>query len=124
MVYILAIDLFTYPIYRLDPDNLGRPWSIGDAHDWAAGLTTMAQKTGLPGWVVGVLVTLNYGWLIYLSMYCMWHMLAFIGCATGLYADDEFPPLMDAPWMAQSQNELWSKRYHQVCMACVQCGVC
>ena len=76
----------------------------------------MAKQTGLPGWVLEVVMTLNYGWLIYISMLCGWHILAFVGTATGLWADDEFPPLMDAPWKAESHNELWGKRYHQVCV--------
>ena len=33
---------------------------------------------------------------------------------SGIWIDEEWPRFMDQPWRADSLNDLWGKRYHQV----------
>jgi len=42
------------------------------------------------------------------------HLFALLGVGSGVWIDEEWPEFMDEPWKADSVNDLWGKRYHQV----------
>jgi hypothetical protein len=41
-------------------------------------------------------------------------MAKVMGVASGIWAKEEWPDLMDRPYLATSMIEFWGKRYHQV----------
>lgn len=111
------MDLVLYPGYMIDPDGLGSPTRLSLAGDASVSLpafcssSTTSYLAGVGCWVwFAVAVALA----VLFAMIGTYHLFAFLGIASGLYVDEEWPPFMDRPSVADSLNDLWGKRYHQV----------
>lgn len=50
----------------------------------------------------------------YFGMSLVWHPAAILAIVSGIWIPEEWPKVMNKPWMSTSLNELWGKRYHQV----------
>ena len=112
-----AMDLVLYPGYMLDSAGVGSPTRLSLAGDYtislpaycASGDASIATALGLWVWFA-----VAVAFAVLFAMQGTYHLFAFLGIASGLYADEEWPAFMDRPWVADSLNDLWGKRYHQV----------
>jgi hypothetical protein len=111
-LHMIMFDLFTAPVYYLDPHGIGEPH--GKGRDYQASLTRIAIKTGVRPGVVKVGLSALLGINVYNGMATTWHIAAIVGIGSGIYTGEEFPKYMNKPWLATSLSEFWSKRYHQV----------
>lgn len=113
VLQITLMDLLLYPGYILDPTGLGSPNTPTTPLD-LVGFCFRPERSiaaGLGLWV-WFAVALGLG-IVCATMGC-YHLFALIGIGSGVYLDEEWPRFMNQPWKAQSLNELWGKRYHQV----------
>jgi hypothetical protein len=111
---LFLFDALTLGIHLLDPTNLGAMEAAVGLKDWDAGIATMSQKTGLPREVMPVLMTAVSTMITYAGVGVGWDQHALMAVGSGLWAPEEWPPVMRAPWKSQSLNELWGRRYHTV----------
>lgn len=49
----------------------------------------------------------------YLSISIIHDTVSSLGIASGIWLPEEWPEIMDRPYLASSLNELWGKRWHQ-----------
>lgn len=82
--------------------------------DWDRGIATISDRSGLPLAIVIPALILLGSVVTYLGMSLVWHPVAMLCIGSGVWVPEEWPKVMDRPWMACSLNELWGKRYHQV----------
>ena len=108
----VLIDVSSYPLYHLDPSNLGNP--LVAYSDWDLGIQTISQSLGVPRWVTIPAVVMSYATTTYLMMSLSCRLASILGIASGMWSAEEFPEMMDRPWVSSSLNELWGRRYHQV----------
>jgi hypothetical protein len=114
--HIVLMDLFIYSIYILDPTGFGSPSLIRENRQQGRGdIVAFCVEVGGDWWLA------LWIWLAFViaaatmvAMMGTYHMLAFLGVGSGIWIDEEWPAFMDAPWKADSLNDLWGKRYHQV----------
>jgi hypothetical protein len=109
IIQITIMDILLYPAYYLDPNGIGSPDNNG------GDLTLFCKEVGGRGWWV------VWGWMGFaiasatlVAMMGTYHMFALVGVASGIWIDEEWPELTDQAWKADSLNDLWGKRYHQV----------
>ncbi|WVF71752.1 hypothetical protein IAT40_006560 [Kwoniella sp. CBS 6097] len=72
------------------------------------------NKYGIPPLLADALNCLNQCMSTYSGMQIIWHGLAFIGIGSGLWIGEEWPKLLDRPWLAESCNDFWGRRWHQI----------
>jgi len=109
--HLLMMDLSTFPAFRIAPHTFGSPEQVGgNFGEWCGDL---ALRTGMPRLWIRMFWTLDLAMITYQGMACIWQMVAFVGVASGIYADEEWSSIMSKPWLSTSLNEFWSIRYHQ-----------
>lgn len=111
---LIIFDGLTLLIHRLDPLNLGRVANPGEMRDWDAGMQTIASKLDVPRFLVPVGFTLVSTIIIWAGVAVGWDQHAFYAVGSGIWSAEEWPAVMDKPWMSTSLNELWGRRYHTV----------
>jgi hypothetical protein len=105
------IDVSTYLPYRWDPKIFGSGYLVkGDLTAW---LNELSGQMGVPAILLRGVHALSMAATIYHGMMTGWHMFATVGCGLGVYLPEEWPMMMDKPWLSTSLNELWGKRFHQ-----------
>ncbi|ORY31802.1 hypothetical protein BCR39DRAFT_525445 [Naematelia encephala] len=110
--YLLIFELGTYIAFRLAPDTIGSPNLVGG--DFAAWCRHLAIGWGVPVWSVWAFWTATLLVLTSSSTPSVYHLLAAVSIALGLYSPEEWPPMIKSPWKSTSINELWGKRHHQL----------
>jgi hypothetical protein len=112
---IVLMDLFIYTAYMLDPTGFGSPFPAQDRRQGRGDVVAFCAETAGTWW------WFLWGWMAFViaagtmvAMMGTYHMLAVVGVGSGIWIDEEWPPFMDAPWKADSLNDLWGHRYHQV----------
>lgn len=110
--YLMLYDLLFRFIVVLAPDSFGHPSRTGG--DFPAWVATLAPEWGISWWITWA----GLGWVfmggIMLALHGQYHLVATLFLALGYNADEEWPAPIRRPWMADSLNDLWGKRYHQV----------
>jgi hypothetical protein len=109
--HLLCLDLSTYPAFRLAPNTFGSAFHVGG--DFSQWCTDLAASSGIPRPFVWDFWMLILAMNTYQGMACIWHVVALVGVGSGAYLDEEWPKMMDKPWLSTSLNELWGRRYHQ-----------
>ena len=75
--------------------------------------SVLAKKSLEPSLLVRVYLAAILGAGFYLMISIAHHAVACIGVLSGVWLPEEWPDIMDRPWLADSVNDLWGKRYHQ-----------
>jgi hypothetical protein len=94
LTWMLAVDIITFPTNILI-----------SPHDPNFGV-----KTPLGRMLWGVL---------YLAKTCggeigAWHLHAVLGLSSGMTRPEDWPRMMNKPWMADSVNDFWGRRWHNL----------
>lgn len=107
--HLTLLDIILYPAYFLDPTGVGSPYPAGGGD-----LRAFCGRYGSFEWIV-------WGWMIFaagaglcVATMGTYHLCAMVGVGSGIWIDEEFPRFMDQPWRADSLNDLWGRRYHQL----------
>jgi hypothetical protein len=108
----LIIDICSYPLYHFDPHNLGNPFAT--SADWDKGIQTISATSGLPGWIIVPALSVSNAVEVYVGLLLVWRGVAVAALASGLWTPEEWPEIMDRPYVSSSMNEFWGRRYHQV----------
>lgn len=109
--HFTLLDIILHPAYILDPTGVGSPYPGGGGD-----LGKFCARYGGGGkeWVVWVWMILAAGVGMCVATMGTYHLFALFFVGSGIWIDEEFPRFMDQPWRADSLNDLWGKRYHQV----------
>lgn len=110
--HLIALDLVTYAPYYLEPNGIGAFRRVGG--DYHLAIDKAALVFGLPKSVVQMGSAVILIRAIYDGILVAWHVNAFLGIGSGVWLPEEWPALMDRPWLASSVSEFWGKRYHKV----------
>lgn len=110
--YLVIYDLLFRSVVVISPDTFGHPSRRGgDFPSWVAELS---EEWGLPWWVIWA----GLGWVfmvgIMVALHGQYHLTAAAFIGLGYNTDEEWPKPMGRPWLADSLNDLWGHRYHQV----------
>jgi len=110
--HVTLMDLILYPAYLLDPTGLASPHPGGGGD-----IMAFCEQHGYERywWLVWAWLAFAVGAGTGVATMGTYHMFALIGVGSGIWIDEEWPRFMDQPWRADSLNDLWGKRYHQVC---------
>ena len=68
---------------------------------------------GIPILLTRTWVSVSFLMFLHSGMAIFWHSQVVLGLITGLWNGEEFPKLMNKPFLSTSISELWGKRYHQ-----------
>lgn len=116
MLHIGLMDLVLYPIHHLDPYGLGSAEPPQKPNDLVG--FCVERAGGGYAWVIWWLAfAVALGVAMVFAMIGTYHLFAFLGIASGLYLDEEWPAFTDSPFVSDSLNDLWGKRYHQVSLS-------
>lgn len=111
-VYLVLYDLLFRSVVVISPDTFGHPSRTGG--DFPLFVKELSEGCRLPWFVVWA----GLGWVfmagIMLALHGQYHLTAAISVGVGYNTDEEWPRPMDKPWLADSLNNLWGQRYHQV----------
>ncbi|ORY35824.1 hypothetical protein BCR39DRAFT_35392 [Naematelia encephala] len=110
-VHFLIYDMTTLPLALLAPDGVGD--TFGGGGDYELFLGEMRHKYGVPELLSRMIWTLELGFTVYNGMAVMYHGFAMFSIGSGVWCGEEWPKLMDKPWLSTSLSELWGKRWHQ-----------
>jgi hypothetical protein len=109
--HLTLLDIILYPAYFLDPTGVGSPYPGGGGD-----LSTFCGSYGSFGWIVWAWMIFAAGAGLCVATMGTYHLCALAGVGSGIWIDEEFPRFMDQPWRADSLNDLWGRRYHQVAL--------
>lgn len=120
---LFIFDTLTLGLHLLDPGNLGAIRSFGGPRrDWNTSMETIAWKTGVPRVIVPWAVTLQFIVVTCAGVALGHDQYTFLAVGSGIWADEEWPAVMNKPWMSTSLNELWGHKYHTVSTTRLQSG--
>lgn len=128
MFHITLMDIILYPAFSLDPHGLGSPFPSpsspnyleNDVVEFCFGKEGRGGVGGLGLWIW---FAFALGASTMVAMQGTYHLFALLGVGSGIYLDEEWPRFMDRPWKADSLNDLWGKRYHQVSTRYLICSL-
>jgi hypothetical protein len=106
--HALLLDAFTLPICILFPP------SFPTRAAFRAHCSTLGLEWKLPYPVVIMLCAGLYGGTVYNGIMAGWCAAKAFGVGSAIWLEEEWPLLMDRPYLSTSLNEMWGKRYHQV----------
>lgn len=111
-VHLLLVDLFTLPTL-LFHHGLYRPDRSRDFDQWVIRFST-ASGLPIPIAVIKLGLMGCYAGTVFCGLQCGWEVLKVLGVGSGLWAEEEWPAIMDRPQWSSSMIDLWGRRYHQV----------
>ena len=98
MVHFILLDISTFiPYFLISPDSPTLGVSV-----------TLARLL----WAVPYMLLAWNGECLF------WHGFAILGIGSGLYGGDEWSRIMDKPWRAESVNDFWGRRWHNLMTVC------
>lgn len=110
-IYSILVDFFTLWLPLFKGHGLYLP---DGTRDFSRFCIILSEKYGIP------LLMVRAGWMICYTgtvlcgMQGGWEILRGLGVESGIWIEEEWPDLMDRPYLSTSMIELWGKRYHQV----------
>jgi hypothetical protein len=105
------LDLAGYLPWRLAPDTFGSTDYVGG--DFPAWLNELSATHGVPVLVLRVVLSAGLAAEVHFSMTMIYHLLAAVGIASGVFVPEEWPDVFRWPIAATSLSELWGARWHQ-----------
>jgi hypothetical protein len=115
-IHSLLVDLFTLPTL-LSHHGLYRPDGSRDFNQW---LFTLSTSSGLPIPIPVPMFMIKMGLMgcyagtVFCGIQGGWEVLKILGVGSGVWAEEEWPAIMDRPQWSSSMIDLWGRRYHQV----------
>lgn len=110
-VYSALVDLHTLPLPLLSHLGLYRP---DDTRDFAHFCFILARRYTVPVVAVKALFMACYIGIIFCGIQAGWEVVRGLAIGSGFWIEEEWPEIMDKPYLSTSMIELWGKRYHQV----------
>jgi hypothetical protein len=110
-IYSLLVDFFTMWLPLLRDQGLYLP---DGSRDIAKFCEILASRYRLPvlavrgGWMVCYVGT------VFCGIQGGWEVIRGLGIGSGIWIEEEWPELMQRPYLSTSMIELWGRRYHQV----------
>ena len=81
--------------------------------DLQARMVDLKLVYGVPILLTRAWVSVSFLMFLHSGMAVFWHTKVIVGLITGLWGGEEFPTLMNKPFLSTSMSDLWGKRYHQ-----------
>lgn len=114
LIYSLLVDFFTLWLPLLGGHGLYRP---DGARDFGRFCEILRHKYGLPASVFRAMFMICYIGTLFCGMQGGWEEVRGLAVGSGIWLEEEWPDLMNRPYLSTSMIELWGKRYHQVSQA-------
>ncbi|WVQ82251.1 hypothetical protein IAT38_004379 [Cryptococcus sp. DSM 104549] len=112
VVHYVISDLLIYPFIRTT--------AAFPATSYEVLRQDVAASWGVPALLVDLFMSASQGISSYLGFEVVWHAVALLGVASGLWIEEEFPALINKPFLSTSLSEFWLKRWHQLFRAPIQ----
>lgn len=110
-VHSFLVDFFTLWLPFLKGQGLYLP----DGTRGLAGFCkNLAERYGIPILVVRAGWMVCYIGTVFCGLQGGWEMVRGLAIGSGVWIEEEWPELMQKPYLSASMTELWGKRYHQV----------